>query len=57
MLRIATKGGGIEGYVTVQERKFFFWRTIAKFSIYVYGLPSCIVKAEYLKEKLEQVNE
>lgn len=53
----STRHGGMCGYILVQRKSFLFWHTIAKFSIYAQGLTQAVVHAEYLKEKMEKVNE
>ncbi len=52
----STKHGGINGYILVQRKSLLFWYTIAKFSVYAEGLTQAVVHAEYLKEKMEELN-
>ena len=44
--RINSSLDGLSGYITVQEKKWYGWHTIAEYSVFVYGIDKAISMAE-----------
>ncbi len=45
--------GVLEGYVLVKTKGLLFWRTVAGFSIFTYGLDKAFRLAKQVKKELE----
>ncbi len=53
LIKIETRTDFLEGSVVVKKKGRWFWKTMAEFSIYVYGLDKAFRMAKQVKKELE----
>jgi hypothetical protein len=55
--RMSINSGGFNGYVVVQKRCLFIWKTVLEFSIYSYGVDAAFEEARKVLDEITKESE